>query len=127
MRRGHKSRHPQEGLNTLTKREVVLMLKEQHQLINDNGAQRQQLRVPRAFHWHRCAPLKDILEQTLEQFNGLRTELTENTPHLHPVIVVGVCPTPGCHQRPMGLLAQAAHLTTTRATTTSTILLPCLT
>ena len=110
MRRGHKSRCPQQGLNTLAKREVVLMLIEQHQLINDNGAQRQQLRAPQAFHWHLCAPLKDILEQTLEQFNGLRTGLMENTPHLHSVIVVGICPTPGRHQRPMGLLAQAAHL-----------------
>jgi len=86
------------------------MLIEQHQLINDNGAQRQQLRAPQAFHWHLCAPLKDILEQTLEQFNGLRTGLMENMPHLHSVIVVGICPTLGRHQRPMGLLAQAAHL-----------------
>ena len=88
----------------------MLVLIEQHQLINDTGAQRQPLRVPQALHRHLRAPLKDILEQTIERFNGLQTELMENTPHLHHDDVVEVCPTSGRPQYPMGVLAQATHL-----------------
>src|SRR2546430_17017674 len=86
------------------------MLIEQCQLVNDNRTQRQQLRAPQAFHWHLGAPLKDVLEQALERFNGLGAQLMEDASHLYPVIVVGIRPAPGRHQHPIGLLASVAHL-----------------
>src|SRR2546430_6304964 len=86
------------------------MLIEQYPLVNDNRTQRQQLRAPQAFHWHLGAPLKDVLEQALERFNGLGAPLMEDASHLYPVIVVGIRPAPGRHQHPIGLLAAVPAL-----------------
>ena len=41
------------------------MLIEQHQSINDNGAQRQLLRASQAFYWHLCAHSKTFLNKPL--------------------------------------------------------------
>jgi hypothetical protein len=109
MRRGHKARRPQQGLNPLAQGQVVLVLIEQHQLIPDYRAQRQQLRAPQPFHRHLHAPFKDILEQTVERFNSLGPQFMEDPPHLYAVIVVGICPAPGRHQRTVGLLAPLVH------------------
>ena len=59
---------------------MMLVLIEQHELINDNGAQRQQLRAPQALHRHLGTPLKHIFEQTIERFNRLRSQLMEDAP-----------------------------------------------
>lgn len=44
---------------------MVLMLIEQHQLVNDNRTQRQQLRAPQAFHRHLRAHAKTFLNKPL--------------------------------------------------------------
>jgi hypothetical protein len=77
------------------------VLIEQHQLINDDRAQREQLRALQALHRHLRAPLKNGLEQAIERFNGLRTQFMEDTPYFHAIIVVRGGPTPGCHQGPL--------------------------
>jgi hypothetical protein len=43
------------------------VLIEQHQLINDDRAQREQLRALQALHRHLRAPLKNGLEQAIER------------------------------------------------------------
>ena len=48
------------------------MLIEQDQLIENYGSQGQQLRPLQALDGHGHSPLKDILEQAVKGFNGLR-------------------------------------------------------
>jgi hypothetical protein len=68
------------------------MLIEQHQLIKHYGAQRQQLRPLQAFDGPFHPPLKDVLEQAIEPFNGLRPQFVEHLAHFHAAIAVGIRP-----------------------------------
>src|SRR5262245_59742395 len=97
MRAGHKSGRSQQRLDALSYRQVVLMLLEQDQLIEDYCSQGQQLRPLQALHGHLHAPLKDILEQAVEGFNGLRPQLMEDFAHFYSAITMRMWPASSRH------------------------------
>src|SRR5262245_36428660 len=86
------------------------MLIEQDQLIQDYGSQGQQLRPLQALDRHLDAPLKDILEQAIEGFNGLRPQLMKDLAHFYPAIAMRMGPASSRHQFPTSSLALVPQL-----------------
>ncbi len=74
------------------------VLVEQHELIDENCPQRQQLRTVQPFHRQLRRHSKTFLNRPLNGSMSLGTELMKDTPHLHPAIVVRMGPTPGGYQ-----------------------------
>src|SRR5512143_867801 len=64
----------------------MLMLIEQHQLIEKDRTERQPLAAIQAFDWHLAVPLKDPFEPLIKRFDRLGTPLVKKPPHLYPAI-----------------------------------------
>jgi hypothetical protein len=52
-------------------------------------------------HWHLSAPFKDIIEQTVERFDGLGAPLVEKASNLHAAIAMRIRSPSGGHQFPI--------------------------
>ena len=94
MRPGHNSGRPQERLNALAKRHVMLKLIEQNHLIEKHGTQYNQLGAHQTFDRDLTSPLKHVLEQAIKRLNGLLTQLVEYLAYLSPRVLAWVRATP---------------------------------
>ena len=63
---------------------------EQNQLIEQHGAQCDQLGALQTFDGHLTSPLKHVLEQTIERLNGLVTPFVEYLVYLGAEVLARV-------------------------------------
>ena len=64
------------------------MLIEQDELIEQHGAERQELAAAQALDGHLPAPFKEVLEQAVERFDGLRAQFVKDASDFNSAIGV---------------------------------------
>src|SRR5262245_45072761 len=69
-----------------------MMLIEQDKLIQQHGAERQELAAAQAFDGHLSAPFKEVLEQAVEWFDRVGAQLVKDTPDFNAAIGVRISP-----------------------------------
>ncbi len=74
------------------------MLIEQDQLLHEHRTPGEQLRALATRHRHLHPPLKEVLVQAVERFDGLRAPLVTYVPDLYPASAMGVRASSGGHQ-----------------------------
>src|SRR5258708_20487747 len=98
MTSGHKSGGAQQRFDANSYELVVVMLIEQHQLIEQHGPQRQELAAAQALDRHLAAPLKDVLEQAIERFDRLGAQLMKYPSDFDSAIGMGIGSPAGRYQ-----------------------------
>jgi hypothetical protein len=89
LRRGHKSCGPQQGLDPLTYGHVLLMLRQQRQVIHHDRPQGELLRPLHAFHGPLDVPRKNVFDHALAGLEGVRPQRMAERSDFHAAITMG--------------------------------------
>ena len=98
MRGGHNSRGPEQRLDALSERLILVELIQQDQLIEQYRAQHDQLRPFQAFDRHLTIPLEYVLGLAVDGFHRLMTQQMEDTTDVDTRIGVWVRAMARSHQ-----------------------------
>lgn len=97
VRGSHNSR-PEQRLDSPAKGLVLLELIEEHQLIQQNSTQHDQLSPLQTADGNLTTPLEYVLEQAIERFNRLVPQHMKDATHVNTGIGVRVGAATGCDQ-----------------------------
>jgi hypothetical protein len=86
MTSGHKSGGAQQRFDAHPDGLCVLMLIEQDQLIEQHSPEGQELAAAQTLDRHLAAPLKNVLDQAIEMFDGLGAQFMKHLADFDPAI-----------------------------------------